>query len=454
QADFERLRLEDKEAGAVPPSPKDTVDGLEFWVNVQGRTLKERNVAAANGKPLDDLTEYHVNAIMIGTYVIYQDLKAGKRPYSKVGWRSIPGSFWYKGVPELMEDLQKVCNAAVRALMDNMAVSSGPQAEVDLDRLTPGGDLEGIYPRKIWQTVNNRNFSSPAVRFFQPDSQATELLATYDKFAALADDYTGIPAYAYGNDKTSNSTRSSSGLSMLMSSSAKGVKRVILAIDKNIFKTVVGRQFDLNMRYLPDEDIKGDVNIVSTGAVAIMVKEQMAARRMEFLNATNNEVDMQLIGMEGRANVLREAVSSIEVEERKVVKSPEEVRDLVQEQKAQQEEAAKRDAAVQEASLQLQLQTAQVELQVKQMELETKKIDMQINIAKVELERMKIGIQGQKVEGELAIKGHAVEAKALKDTADATNVGMQMLTGALDAEDGGNVKAEKKGEKSNARKAG
>jgi hypothetical protein len=46
------------------------------------------------------------------------------------------------------------------------------------------------------------------------------------------------------------------------------------------------------MRYDTDESIKGDVEIIARGAINLAVKETVNVRRIEFLNATANEIDM------------------------------------------------------------------------------------------------------------------------------------------------------------------
>lgn len=405
----------------------ETIEGLEFWCPVQGKTLIEYGVDKIPGISRGDLTveplgEYQVNAIMVDNVLIYVDLNdhpLGHRPYSKTGWRKIPGSFWYKGVPELMEDLQRIINAAIRSMCYNMAIASGPQIDVDVDRLVPGEDIEASFPGKVWQTLNRAGVNTPAVKFLKADSNANELFGVYENFARLADDYTGIPAYAYGSDRVAGAGRTSSGLSMLMSSAAKGVKRVILGIDHDIFKTLVRRQFDWNMQYGDDDSVKGDVEIVTTGAVGVMVKEQMSERRMNFLNITNNPVDERLIGSEGRANVLREAASSLELEDKKIVKTPEEIREMVDAEAKQSTAREEMEQQVQQAEMQLRLQGVE-------LENETKKLKMRVEMAKLEFEQQKIaleaqklglkvqeaGVNAQKVAGELAVKQADTQIKA------------------------------------------
>ena len=43
------------------------------------------------------------------------------------------------------------------------------------------------------------------------------------------------------------------------------------------------------------------------------VKETVNMRRIEFLNATANEMDMQIVGKEGRAAILREVAKGLQM---------------------------------------------------------------------------------------------------------------------------------------------
>jgi hypothetical protein len=330
--DQERLELEKK--GTSLAAQKNLIDGIEYWGSVQGQLLIDRGMEKTpEGQEIYPTMEYEVNAIKIGPYIIYVRFNAdplGRRPYSKTGYAKIPGSFWYKGVPDLMNDLQNICNAAVRALVNNMGMASGPQVVIeDMARLPAGAKVTSLYAWKIWQLVNKTNSQLPGIKFHDVPSNAGELIGIYDKFAQLADDYTGIPAYAYGNENVSGAARTASGLQTLMNSAARGIKKVIYRIDLDVMKTIIQRQYDWNMIYVDDESIKGDAKIEAIGALGLIIKEQMAARRVEFLKETNNPVDLSIMGPERRANVLRQTAPAIGMPGDEVVPSKEEMKEKV-----------------------------------------------------------------------------------------------------------------------------
>jgi len=295
--------------------PTDTFDALEFWGKVTGKMLIDWGLDEEDIP--DTAREYDANVWIVGNYVIKAVLNydpLGEKPYAKTSFIKTPGAFWGKGIPEIIEDIQNVCNAAARALINNMGISSGPQVEVNLERIPPNEDITQLHPWKIWQVTNDPfGSSSPAVRFTQPDDNANTLLGVYDKFSKLADDHSGIPSYVYGDLNVSGAGRTASGLSMLMGSAGKGIRQVVMHIDADIIKPIVHRQFVYNMRYDEDESIKGDVEITPKGAVNLAVKETVNMRRLEFLNATANELDMEIVGKDGRAAILREVAKGLQM---------------------------------------------------------------------------------------------------------------------------------------------
>ena len=306
-------------------SPTEMFDALEFWGKVSGEMLREWGLSEE--EVTDPAREYDANVWVVGNYVIKAVLNydpLGEKPYAKTSFIKQPGAFWGRGIPEIIEDIQNVCNAAARALVNNMAIASGPQVEVNLERIPPNEDITQLHPWKIWQTMNDPlGSSAPAVRFSQPDSRANELMAVYDRFARMADDHSGIPAYVYGDINVKGAGRTASGLSMLMGSAGKGIRQVVMHIDNDVIHPVVKRQFVYNMRYDPDESIKGDVEIVPRGAINLAVKETVNVRRVEFLNATANPIDIEIIGPDGRAALLREVAKGLQMPVDEIVPSRE-----------------------------------------------------------------------------------------------------------------------------------
>jgi hypothetical protein len=325
QSDTERNLLEGRNNTLIGT---ELIESVEFWGSVSGYMLREWGM-----KDVEDYREYEVNVWLVGSYVIKcvkNPDPLARRPYSKASWESIPGAFWGLALPEMMTDIQTVCNAAARALANNMGIASGPQVEVSVDRLPDGEDLTKIYPWKIWQTTSDRTGGGqPAVRFYQPSMNADALLAVYQYFQRIADEVTGVPNYIYGSGQASGAGRTASGLSMLMENAAKGIKQAILSLDAAT-TDVIHRLYDHLMIYDDDQEIKGDMQIVPAGVVGTLLKESVQQRRNEFLQMTANPVDIQIMGPNGRAMLLREAAKTLNMDVDKIIPDPEKVMEVQQ----------------------------------------------------------------------------------------------------------------------------
>jgi hypothetical protein len=325
--DIELIKDEEERKYHTEMRPTQIFDALEFWGKVSGQMLREWGMS--EDEVPDAALEYDANVWVCSNYVLKAVLNydpLGEKPYAKTSFIKCPGAFWGKGIPEIIEDLQNVCNAAARALVNNMGISSGPQVEVNLERIPANEDITQIYPWKIWQVTNDPTGSSaPAVRFTQPEANATMLMGVYERFSRLADEHSGIPAYLYGDLNVQGAGRTSSGLSMLMGSAGKGIRQVVMHIDSDVIKPIVERQYVYNMRYDDDENIKGDLQIMPRGAINLANRETMNVRRIEFLNATANQADMEIMGPEGRAALLREVAKSLQMPTEDIIPSRETV---------------------------------------------------------------------------------------------------------------------------------
>jgi hypothetical protein len=308
-----------------------TLECLRFWGSIQGKLLREQGM---DPRLVTDIeAEYEVEAWMIGRYVVRLVLNRdplGRRPIYTSSFEKVPGSFWGKSPPRKMRDSQTMCNASARALVNNMGIASGPQVEVFEDRLAEGEDIESMYPWRIWQTKSDPTGGGHrAIQFHNVPMVAAEMMGIFEFFSKQAEDQTGIPAYVHGNASVGGGGRTASGLSMLMSSAAKGIKQVIKNLDDGLLAPSVERMYQFNMARDPDQSIKGDLEVRARGSEALLAKEQLQIRRQEYLAATNNPIDYAIMGPEGRATLLREGARGLDLPVDRVVPDPERQRQLL-----------------------------------------------------------------------------------------------------------------------------
>lgn len=351
QVDMEKASVEGKSTSAVSENPSELIDAIQYWGSVQGKMLVEWGMDK-EAVP-DPLKEYPVEVWLIGNWVIKAIVNSdpmGRKPYYKASYEEIPGCFWGNSVADLCRDTQDVCNAAARALVNNMGIASGPQVVYNVDRLPAGEDITQMYPWKTWQVTSDPMAGSqPMMQFFQPTSLSQELMAVYEKFATLADEYTGIPRYMTGDAPTGGAGRTASGMSMLMSNAGKSIKQVIANIDVHMMQKSIDRLYYYNMRYSDDPDLKGDVNIVANGAEALMAQEQTQQRRNEFLQLVlQNEIAHQVVGMEGIAALIRENAKTLGMNVNDIVPPLEILKQMWAQQQAAQQQAMSQQGSAQQ----------------------------------------------------------------------------------------------------------
>lgn len=340
--DMNKAAAEGKSTMGVQQNPSELIDALQFWGNVQGQLLLDWGLT--EDEVPDPLMDYAVEAWVIGSWVIKAVVNPdplGRKPYYKASYEEVPGAFWGNSVADLCRDTQDVCNAAARALVNNMSIASGPQVVYNVDRLPQGENLTQMYPWKIWQVTSDPMAgSAPAMQFEQPQSLAMELMAVYEKFSVLADEYTGIPRYMTGDSPSGGAARTASGMSMLMSNAGKSIKQVITNIDEEVIRPAIERLYFYNMRYGDDPDLKGDVSIVARGASALIIKEQAQMRQNQFLQiALSSPVVQQVVGMEGIAELLRQSAKTLDLNPDRVVPPVEILKQRMAQQQAMQQQA-------------------------------------------------------------------------------------------------------------------
>lgn len=323
--DAQRATAEGRDTLAANMNYSDLIDALQYWGCVSGQHLLDWGMS--KDEVPDPSKEYEVEAWLIGNWVIKAVINPDplyRRPYYADGYSRIPGAFWHNSLFDCIRDCQDMCNSSARALANNMGIGSGPQVTVNVDRLPPGESITELYPWKIWQTTTDpMGSSAPAVDFFQPGTNANELMGVFTKFSELADEYSGIPRYMTGiGGGEGGAGRTASGMSMMIGNASKQIKQLVSSIDIHVIGPSVERCYQWILQYDPDADVKGDLNIVARGALSLVTKEAAQVRRNEFLNlALNSPVVQQIVGLDGAAELLRESVKGLNMNPDKVVPS-------------------------------------------------------------------------------------------------------------------------------------
>ena len=130
----ERRRI----AGVNNSSPvNNRFDLMEYWGQVRGSDLAAAGMEVA----AEDVTrEFQANVWFCGHRTVkvqLNPLRPERLPYQLIPYERVPHQIHGIGVPFQMKDSQSVINASVRATLDNLGISSGPQVEVNMDLIDP-----------------------------------------------------------------------------------------------------------------------------------------------------------------------------------------------------------------------------------------------------------------------------------------------------------------------------
>lgn len=335
QTDAERAIQENRENPRFNRS--NLIATLEFQGYAQGRALIEAGMSLTDIP--DPLRDYFVQAWMIGRHIVKVQLAPSPRKrhqYFITSFEKVPGTPVGNGLPDILSDIQNVCNATLRALVNNLSISSGPQVVINDDRLSDGEDGEKLYPWKRWHMRSDPmgNNNEPPVSFFMPTSNAQEFLQVYNAFSELADELSAIPRYMTGA-QTGSIGRTASGLSMLMSNASKILQTVAANIDRDVMEGLLQSLFDMILLTDTTGLLTGEEDIRVRGVNVAIQKETQRARQLEFLQVTGNPIDTQIMGPKGRATVLREVATTLGMPGADIVPSADQL-DQMQKQAAQQ----------------------------------------------------------------------------------------------------------------------
>lgn len=304
--DSERKRIERREDNLTGDG---YVEAVEYNGHILGKHLKDWGLE----KITEDEKPYFVTAWLIDKAVIKVMLNPSPRkrvPYYVTSYDKHAGSLYGDGIPELIGDVQDVANATLRSLVNNLSIASGPQVAYNEDLLNPTQD-DSLYPWKRWKfTTDASNPNAKPIEFFQPTSNAAELLGVFEKFAIMADETSAIPRYMTGSEKVGGAGRTASGLAMLMNNANKTLQNVAQNIDEDIFQPLLESLYDIVMLTDDDGMLRGDEQIVVNGVRNVATKEQDRVRQLEFLQLTANPIDAPIIG-DQRAVILQKVADRL-----------------------------------------------------------------------------------------------------------------------------------------------
>lgn len=297
---------------------------FEFWGIIDREMAAEAGLNDIIGEdPMDEMSQIPVNIWICENQVIRaikNPFIPARLPYQVCPYEINPYQIWGVGVADNMEDSQQIINGLSRMTIDNLNLSGNVVFDVSEDALVAGETFE-IYPGKVFRRQSGQ--PGQAVYAIQIPNTSQAAMQVFDRFRQFSDEETGIPSYSHGQTGITTTTRTASGMSMLMGASALNIKTVIKNVDDFLLKPLGEAMFSWNMQFNDDEKlpVRGDLEIRARGTSALMQKEVRSQRLMTLLQLASNP---QIAPFVKLTTLIKEVAETLDIEPEKIINDPEE----------------------------------------------------------------------------------------------------------------------------------
>jgi hypothetical protein len=299
---------------------KNRFEVLEYWGVMDKHFVEETGIEMPENIDTE-LDEVQINAWICNGHIlrlVLNPFTPARNPFMVCPYEINPYQFFGVGIPENMDDAQTIMNGHARMAIDNLALAGNLVFDVDETMLVPGQDMT-VFPGKIFRRQSGQTGQSiHGLRF---PNTAPENMQMFDKFRQLADESTGIPSYSHGQTGIQSTTRTASGMSMLMGAAALNIKTVIKNVDDYLLRPLGETLFHWNMQFNKDiPDIQGDLDIKAQGTTSLMTKEVRSQRLMTFMQVASNQFLAPFVKWH---SIIKEIAKSMDIDPEQLVNDPE-----------------------------------------------------------------------------------------------------------------------------------
>lgn len=243
----------------------------EYWGYIDITDLVESGVVL-QGKELDEIEgEVYANIWQIDNQIIkaVAVTPPGGDIYKVNYWDKDDSNLFAEGLPHTMRHSQLTISAAARMLLNNAAICSGPQFEVNYELIT-NEDVNNIFPMKVWlREGKGIDAQYDAIRVKHVESHIDEYLKIIDTFKAFGDEETCLPTWIISQPSASETA---SGTSMKLGMVTMSLKDLVRNFD-DFTEKIISSLYEWNMDFNEREDIKGDYKVKARGSSSLVMKE-------------------------------------------------------------------------------------------------------------------------------------------------------------------------------------
>jgi hypothetical protein len=201
-------------------------------------------------------------------------LETQKFPYWLLQWLPRDGCWSGIGISEQAETPQRGVTAAVRALMDNMGYSVGPQILEMEGLIEPDDGNWDLYPYKRWKVksplpgVDAVIEAKQALTFLEFTNYLNEIMPVINFWLKMTEDTTGLSLLLQGQAVTE-----AVGVSQqLMNNATTVLRQVVKEWDNATCRPQISAFYEWAQVYGPPE-VRGDAVIEPLGSSSLIIRE-------------------------------------------------------------------------------------------------------------------------------------------------------------------------------------
>lgn len=267
---------------------------FDIWYFTGTASAEDMQAAGCTCKPGSAIP---VVVTMVNDRVIkatISSLDSGSFPYDVLRWQKVAGRWAGKSEARKIRTPQRMLNGAVRALMDNLGLSSGPQIVIDTESIVPADGNWEITPRKVWKKIAGAVIASVKDAITSIEIECIEEpLSNAIKFSLeMADKCATMPIQQQGQQGVTQETAEGR---RLLQNNASVVKRAMAkSFDDDITEPHITRYYEWLLLYGKDPDAKREFVIDARGSSALFERDaqNMAVAAVgALLNDPDFEID-------------------------------------------------------------------------------------------------------------------------------------------------------------------
>lgn len=299
------------------------MEGISYYGQVKGNLLLRMGIVKTHDKKTVDPEDfYEVNAIVIDDYCVYCRIinPCMGRPLSKAQFYENADNFFGNSIAQRLISYQRVMNGCLQSLIVNMNMTGAPMGWIsDASRLLDKSPtrfqfLGGkIFAFKA-STAGVALQSGPPMGVLRVDSRVSEILNVMNMAIKRIDDVSEIPSYTYGQNVTGGAGRTFSGLAMLTEASNRSTKMRIDHLSINCINRMAKMDAYRLMIYDDKIGYTGDVEVVPTGVMGLVLKQQEMQKVLQLMQmVANNQFLVQTVGAHGLMELFRQVLETYDI---------------------------------------------------------------------------------------------------------------------------------------------